>query len=273
MSRSSQALLTDYLARLHELGAELSISSELAEVSAAVRNLADRSGDAHPARADEPYRRAITGIYARLAATYESLTGRPPARPASVRADPYPDARQLCSDLMTLERSLKSEAQGSRDDVGALTRLIRAVETFGFHLATLDLRQNADVHARVVADLLKVAGVADSYESLAEPQRVALLREELASQRLLASPYATYSEETLSELAIVLAAAEAQRALRRGLHHDLHRVQVRSVSDLLEVNILLKEAGLYSGSRTTARSHHGRAAVRDHRRSASAPRR
>src|ERR1700730_17629075 len=75
LGRSSQALLADYLAQLHALGAELSISNELAEISDTVIALAERSGDVNAARADEPYRRAITGIYARLAARYQRLTG------------------------------------------------------------------------------------------------------------------------------------------------------------------------------------------------------
>ena len=82
LSRAVQALLAEYLDELNALGAELSVSSELAGVSADLTALAQRSGDLHPARADEPYRRAITGIYARLAATYQKLTGRVPPRPA-----------------------------------------------------------------------------------------------------------------------------------------------------------------------------------------------
>lgn len=64
---------------------------------------------------------------------------------------------------------------------GALGRLIRAVETFGFHLARLDLRQNADVHEGVVAELLRGAEVLTDYLSLGENARVALLLTELAT--------------------------------------------------------------------------------------------
>jgi phosphoenolpyruvate carboxylase len=250
LGRSAQALLADYLAQLHALGAELSISNELADVSAGVTALAKESGDVNAARADEPYRRAITGIYARLAATYRKFTGHAPPRPASVVAEPFPDADSLRADLLTIEKSLQSQSKGALSDAGALTRLIRAVETFGFHLATLDLRQNADVHARVVAELLKVAGVSGAYDTLDEAARVALLRRELASERLLASPYASYSEETLSELAIVRAAAEAHRVYGPGCITTYIISKCESVSDLLEVNILLKEAGLYRGAGT-----------------------
>ncbi len=248
LGRSAQALLAEYLAQLHAIGAELSISSELADVSDGVMALAGRSGDLNPARADEPYRRAITGVYARLAATYRKLTGHVPARPASVAGEPYPDAQTFQADLLTLEQSLRAQSQGGVTDAGALTRLIRAVDTFGFHLATLDLRQNADVHARVVGELLKVAGVCADYGGLDEGARVDLLRRELASERLLASPYATYGSETVSELAIMHAAAQAHTVYGSGCITTYIISKCESVSDLLEVNILLKEAGLYRGA-------------------------
>ncbi len=247
LGRAAQSLLAEYLDQLNALGAELSVSSELAGVSAALTALAERGGDLNAARADEPYRRAITGMYARLAATYQNLTGRAPPRPASIGAEPYADAEGLRADLRVLEQSLRSESKSARNAGSALARLSRAVETFGFHLASLDLRQNADVHARVVAELLEVAGVSPDYQALDEPARVRLLRRELAGERLLASPYASYSRETLSELGIVSAAAEAQRRYGRGCITTYIVSKCESVSDLLEVNILLKEAGLYRG--------------------------
>ncbi len=249
LGRASQALLADYLQQLNALGAELSLSSELAAVSEPLQELAQRGGDVNPARADEPYRRAITGMYARLAATYQSLTGRVPPRPATVEAPAYPDAASLRADLEVIEDSLKSTSR-LHNGGGSLARLNRAVETFGFHLATLDLRQNADVHGRVVAELLKVAGVADDYSALGESERIALLRRELAGERLLASPYAGYSPETLSELGIVRAAAEAHRRYGPDCIRFYVISKCESVSDLLEVNILLKEAGLYRASQS-----------------------
>ena len=245
LGRASQALLVVYLDQLNALGAELSLSSELAGVTAALKELAQRGGDLNAARADEPYRRAITGIYARLAATYQKLNGRVPPRPATVAAEPYAAADGLLADLRVLEESLESESRAGHNTGGALTRLSRAVETFGFHLATLDLRQNADVHARVVGELLRVAGVSADYQSLDEPARVLLLRRELASERLLASPYASYSPETLSELSVVRAAWQAQQRYGGGCITTYIVSKCESVSDLLEVNILLKEAGLY----------------------------
>jgi len=245
LGRAAQAVLADYLSQLHSLGAELSISNELAVVSDSVATLARDSGDLNPARGDEPYRRAITGIYARLAATYQRLTERLPPRPASVGGVAYSDAASLVQDLRALEQSLLASPGGALGKGGALTRLIRAVQIFGFHLATLDLRQNADVHERVVGELLKVAGVEAAYAALEESARVDLLRRELRSERLLASPFAAYSPETMSELAIVRAAARAHGLYGAACITAYIVSKCESVSDLLEVNILLKEAGLY----------------------------
>ena len=245
LGRASQAALESYLDQLHALGAELSISTELAKTTAEVEQLADASGDAHPARRDEPYRRAISGCYARLAATYEKFTGHPPARHATVPGEPYARPEDFRTDLVTIAHALGQGGAGLLATGGALGRLIRAVDSCGFHLATLDLRQNSDVHARVVADLLNVAGVETDYSKLDEEARVALLRRELASERLLASPFAKYADETQSELAIVRAAAAAHEQYGPACITTYIISKCESVSDLLEVNLLLKEAGLF----------------------------
>jgi len=245
LGRGAETALNDYLAKLHLLDKELSISSTMATPTLALQALADRSGDDYEARSDEPYRRALSGMYARLAATYQKLVGRPPPRPGRRAAEPYVRPEELRADLVVLAHSLSESGGQLLASGGALGRLIRAVDTFGFHVATLDLRQNADVHERVVADLLRGAGVADDYRSLDEPRRVELLRRELASARLLASPFATYAEETTKELAIVHAAARARDAYGAGCITTYNISKSESVSDLLEVYVLLKEAGLY----------------------------
>ncbi|MFS0737860.1 phosphoenolpyruvate carboxylase [Sphingomonas sp. 1P06PA] len=245
LARSSAAVIEHYLDKLHLLGAELSISTELAETSAAVETLAEHSHDDSTARRDEPYRRAVTGIYARLAASYARIVGRAPPRPARIEAEPYADPAAFRHDLVELAHALAAGAGGLVASGGALGRLIRSVETFGFHLATLDLRQNADVHERVAAELLNVAGVEPDYLALDESARVALLRRELASGRMLAIPYADYSDETASELAIVRAAADAHNLYGPQCITTYLISKAESVSDMLEVNLLLKEAGLY----------------------------
>jgi len=245
LGRANESALHYYLDALHELGAQLSISSELAAVPAAVRDLAAASGDEAPSRRDEPYRRAITGIYARLAATYERLVGHPPPRPSQLHGAPYASASELSADLAALASGLAMEGDGLLARGGGLARLIRAVELFGFHLATLDMRQNSAVHERVVAELLRVAGVEPDYLALDEEARVALLRRELAGNRPLAARTVAYSEETASELAIAQAAAEAHA--RYGPAAITHYLisKAESISDMLEAHILLKEAGLW----------------------------
>ncbi len=245
LAKASGAVLGFYLDQLHALGAELSISSNHATVDEAVLELAEKSGDTAESRGDEPYRRAISGIYARLAATHLALTGKPAARPGHLTGDAYPDPAALRADLIAIARPLSADGGGLLASGGAIGRLIRAVEVFGFHLATLDLRQNSAVHERVVAELLKTAGVCDDYIALDEVARVALLRRELATPRPLASRFTTYSDETTGELEIVLAAAEAHARYGPASIRQYIVSMAKSVSDLLEVNLMLKEVDLY----------------------------
>ncbi|WP_298090215.1 phosphoenolpyruvate carboxylase [uncultured Sphingomonas sp.] len=245
LARASEAVLGYYCDAVHALGAELSISTGHAQVDEAVLALAEASGDTAASRADEPYRRALSGIYARLAATHQALTGKAAPRPGRLTGEPYPDPRAFRADLIAIARALAGSGGGALASGGALGRLIRAVETFGFHLATLDLRQNSAVHERVVAELLKVAGVEADYAALDEDARVDLLRRELANARPLASRFADYSEETTGELAIVQAAAEAHARYGPGCITNYIVSMGKSVSDLLEINLLLKEVGLY----------------------------
>ena len=245
LGRASEALLGDYLDQVHALGADLSISVELAAATPALLQLAEASGDDTPARRDEPYRRALTGIYARLATTLTSITGGQAPRPSSIDAEPYPGPQAFKDDLLCLADSL-GELEG-----GALRGLIRSVETFGFHLATVDLRQNAEVHERVVGELLKCADVNHDYAALPESERVLMLRRELANPRLLANPFSTYSNETAAQLAIVQAAADAHRQYGPGSITTYVISKAASASDLLEVHVLLKEAGLWTHGTTS----------------------
>ncbi len=240
--RAAETVLIHYLDAVHAMGGELSISTELADIDPAVLRLADASGDTAPSRADEAYRRAVTGIYARLAATFAERIGREPPRPASVVGNPYGDPAAFRDDLVTLAAGL---ARNGLSTPGALARLIRAVDVFGFHLARLDLRQNSDVHARCVAELLRVAGVEPDYEALDEAARVALLRRELANPRPLTGPQLSHGAETLSELAILAAACEARERFGRGVIGTAIISKTDAVSDLLELMLMLKEAGLY----------------------------
>jgi phosphoenolpyruvate carboxylase len=245
LSRAAETVIGYYLMCVHTLGAELSISTELAEVPDAVIALAEASGDDSLSRKDEPYRRALSGIYARLSATHLKLCDHVPGRMSPLAAKAYDNPQQLREELVILAHGLKSAGKGVFATSGALGRLIRTVELFGFHLATLDMRQNSKVHERVVAELLKQAGVEHDYLALDEAARVKRLRTELANNRPLASPWITYSDETAKELSIIRAAAEAHRKYGPDVITNYNISNGESVSDILEVYVLLMETGLY----------------------------
>jgi phosphoenolpyruvate carboxylase len=243
VTRQGEAALDHLLAQLHALGSELSISSQLAEVSPELEALADTGGDRGPHRQDEPYRRAIVGCYGRLAATRKALLGAPPARAGTAGAEPYADPQALAADLTVIADSLA--ANGAADLAqGRLLDIREEVGSFGFHLAVMDLRQNSDVHERVVAELLAQAGVCADYAALDEGRRVALLAAELSGPRLLRTPFRAYGEETAKELGVVDAAARLKATFGQGAIANYVISKAGSVSDMLEVAILLKEAGL-----------------------------
>jgi phosphoenolpyruvate carboxylase len=232
-----------YLAEVHALGGELSLSTRLVQPTAALLELAAAAGDDNPHRADEPYRQALIGVYARLAATADARAGLTPPRRPHARLAPYVAASELAVDLATIDASLRGHGAALLAD-GRLAALRRAVDVFGFHLAALDLRQNSDVHEAVVGELLARAGVEEGYAALPEDARVALLARELGSARLLASPYVEYSARTAAELAILAGAAAIHRDYGAAALPHWVISKCAAVSDLLEVAVLLKEAGL-----------------------------
>ncbi|WP_159502578.1 phosphoenolpyruvate carboxylase, partial [Microbacterium sp. 18062] len=148
LRRQAEVALRHYLTEVHYLGGELSLSARLVQVSPEMQQLAERSPDTSEHRQDEPYRRALTGIYARLAATLRELTGGEAARHAVAPQNPYTDAGEFLADLRVIEASLRSH-RGAPLAAQRLHPLVRAVEVFGFHLATVDLRQSSDQHERV----------------------------------------------------------------------------------------------------------------------------
>jgi phosphoenolpyruvate carboxylase len=239
----SAAALNHYLDEIHELGGELPLSSLLVRTTPELDDLAARSTDRSPQRADEPYRRALSGIYARVAATARTLDHVEPVRHEIGQAAPYAEPDALRADLKVLSASLKQNGSASLAG-GRLRRLLRAVQVFGFHLAPIDLRQNSEVHARSVAEILAGAGRCADYEALSEVDRIRLLAGEIATPRPLHSPFLNYSEETRGELAIFSAARELRQRYGAAALPNCIISKTGGVSDLLEVALLLKEAGL-----------------------------
>ncbi|MEG1767145.1 MAG: phosphoenolpyruvate carboxylase [Comamonas sp.] len=247
LGRQAEVALRHYLTEVHCLGGELSLSARLVQMPAAMLALAERSPDTSEHRQDEPYRRALTGIYARLAATLKNLTGRDAARHAVAPQNAYATAQEFLADLRVIDASLRSH-QGAELAAERLQPLLRAVEVFGFHLATVDLRQSSDQHERVVAELLATARIEADYSALDEAQRRALLLRLLAEARPLRVVGALYSEHTTSEIAIFETAREArQRFGAQAIRHYIIS-HTETVSDLLEVLLLQKEVGLMRGT-------------------------
>jgi hypothetical protein len=187
---------------------------------------------------------------ARLVATAERLLGTsaeevapPPARTDGIPAEPYDGPAVLSDDLAVIDGSLRSHGAAPLAD-DRLARLRRAVEIFGFHLCGLDMRQNSDVHEEVVAELLAVAGVVDDYRCLSEAERVAVLLRELGTRRPLRSPHETYSALAEDELAILAVARQAMTRFGGAVLPHAVISKAQAVSDVLEVAVMLKEAGL-----------------------------
>jgi phosphoenolpyruvate carboxylase len=247
LRRQSETALRFYLTEVHELGAELSISATLAKVTPEMQALADRSPDHSAHREDEPYRRALVGMYARLAATLHDLTGTEALRHAVVPQNAYVDSAEFLADLAVIEQSLLAHRARALA-TPRLHPLMRAVQVFGFHLATVDLRQSSDKHEAVIAELLKLARIAPDYPSLDEAARRELLLTLLNDARPLRVRAAEYSEHAQGELAIFEAAVTMlKRYGREALRHYIIS-HTEAVSDLLEVLLLQKEVGLLRGA-------------------------
>ncbi|MEO5669666.1 MAG: phosphoenolpyruvate carboxylase [Ramlibacter sp.] len=247
MRRQSEVALRHFLTEVHYLGGELSLSAMLVGVTPAMRALADSSPDANEHRLDEPYRRALTGMYSRLAATLKEFTGGDAARHAVAPQNPYLRSEDFLADLRTIEASLLAH-HGAALVQQRLHPLIRAVDVFGFHLATVDLRQSSDQHEAVVAELLAVSRIEPHSAKLKEEERQALLVKLLGDARQLRVIGANYSELAHHEIAIF----EMARRMRErfGAHSIRHYIisHTETASDLLEVLLLQKEVGLMRGT-------------------------
>jgi phosphoenolpyruvate carboxylase len=248
--------LEHYLVEIASLEEELSMSARLVKISDELAALADLCEE--PARADEPYRRALRVTHGRLTATAAEILDRQPEHELDLGLQRYLTPAELLTDLDVVDRSLRANGSAVLAD-DRLARLREAVHVFGFHLSGLDLRQNSDVHEEVIAELLAWAGVHPDYRSLPEPERVDLLVAELGTRRPLirhfgSSPERLIADDTeLSELArkeldIVAAAARAVEVFGPNAVPNYIISMCQSVSDMLEAAILLKEVGLLDAS-------------------------
>ncbi|MGV0722254.1 phosphoenolpyruvate carboxylase [Mycolicibacterium elephantis] len=244
---ASFTALDHYFSELAALEEELSMSARLVRTSDELTALADKCVD--PARADEPYRRALRAIRGRLTSTAAEILDRQPEHELDLGLPRYLTSRDLLADLDVVDASLRGNGSAVIAD-DRLAVLRESVRVFGFHLCGLDMRQNSDVHEEVIAELLAWAGVHPDYRSLAERDRVELLAAELATRRPLVKPDAELSELARKELDIVAAAARAVRVFGPLAVPNYIISMCESVSDFLEAAVLLKEAGLLDVSAT-----------------------
>jgi phosphoenolpyruvate carboxylase len=238
--------LSHYTAELTALEQELSMSSRLVAVTDELAALAEACDE--PARGDEPYRRALRVIHGRLTATAAQILDQEPDNLLDLDLPPYETPGEMQADLDTVDASLRANGSTLLAD-DRLARLREAVHVFGFHLSGLDMRQNSDVHEEVVAELLAWAGVHPDYCSLSEDERVNILADELGTRRPLVGDREQLSELARKELAIITAGAHAIAIYGPPAVPNYIISMCRSVSDLLEAGILLKECGLLDASR------------------------
>lgn len=238
-----------YAGQMDKLDTELTMSDEVTPVTDALNELARKSLNTDVHRVDEPYRRAIAHIKQRLARTRahilgESLGTRATDNAASAPAYESKDA--FVRDLRVIRDSLA--AHGGRRLIGTtLKTLMRIARSCGFHLLSLDLRQNSDVHERVIAELFTQSSELVDYLGMSESERCSLLFAELANDRILRWEFGKYSDETRKELRIVDAAAHIVKTFGPEAFGAYVISKAASVSDILEPLVLLKQAGLVRG--------------------------
>ena len=248
LTRGASVAFEFYLNEVNALAAELSLSTLLTSVTPALQKLADQGPDRSAHRDDEPYRRALIGVYARLAATARQRVGIDLAHRETVDMPAYESPEAFGEDIQILIDSLEQDRAAPIARL-RLQSLRQAILVFGFHLASLDLRQSSDVHERTLTELFEKAGLRLNntplnYASLSEEDKVELLRAELNQARPLASPWIQYSEETQRELGILRATAQGRTHFGSSAVRQYIVSHTETLSDLLEALVLIKEAGL-----------------------------
>ena len=238
-----EAIMNYYDEKIYQLYREFSLSTSIVNVSKQVREMARQSKDNSIYREKELYRRALFDIQSKIQATKAYLI-----EDNEVGAR-YETANDFYKDLITIRDSLL-ENKGEALISGDFVELIQAVEIFGFYLASIDMRQDSSVHEACVAELLKSAGIHSHYSELSEEEKCQLLLKELEEDpRILSATHVEKSELLEKELAIFKAA----RNLKDKLGDDVIRQTIishaTSVSDMLELAILLKEVGLVDKER------------------------
>ena len=277
----SEVILNYYIEKISKLYRHFSLSTSLSNTSEAVAEMAALSSDTSVFREKEPYRRAFHYIQSKLIQTLvnlkewtmvgetredryavERLLGASnhqqgpvsdyignrisgALKEISAKESPaYASAQEFKEDLEKIKDSLlenKSEYLIS----GEFAELLEAIDVFGFYLASIDMRQDSSVHEACVAELLKSAGINDHYSDLSEDKKCQiLLKELLEDPRILSATHADKSELLEKELAIFQTARELKDRLGEEVIRQNIISHATSVSDMLELAVMLKEVGL-----------------------------
>lgn len=243
-----QALQT-YLPRVEVLRRELTQSAKLVGVSGELQNSLEEDLKRLPyvpehvqRYSQEPYVLKLLGVEERLRQTIDKTRSK---RGHFEHA--YAAPEELLSDLRLIQRSLEENKGADVAREGRLPHLIRQIEAFGFHLATLDLRQHSDEHAKALEEILAVAGVlpaGSSYKELPEEEKISLLTAELANPRPLLPVGYLGSETCRRVLDVFHVARRARNELSERAIVAYIISMTHGVSDMLEVLLFCKEAGL-----------------------------
>lgn len=238
-----EVIMNYYDKKIYQLYREFSLSTSIVNVSKQVREMARQSKDNSIYREKELYRRALFDIQSKIQATKTYLIED---EEVGTR---YETANDFYKDLIAIRDSLL-ENKGESLISGDFVELLQAVEIFGFYLASIDMRQDSSVYEACVAELLKSAGIHSRYRELSEEEKCDLLLKELEEDpRILSATHAEKSELLAKELAIFKTA----RVLKDKLGDDVIRQTIishaTSLSDMLELAILLKEVGLVDTER------------------------
>ena len=233
-----EVIMNYYDEKIYNLYREFSLSTSIVNVSDKVREMALKSQDNSIYREKELYRRALFDIQVKMQATKAYLIEDKDLQPRYVTAD------EFYQDLLAIRDSLL-ENKGEYLISGEFVELMQAVEIFGFYLASIDMRQDSSVHEACVAELLASAGINDHYSDLSEDEKCALLLKELEEDpRILSATYAEKSELLEKELSIFKTARKLKDKLGENVIRQTIISHATSVSDMLELAIMLKEVGL-----------------------------
>ena len=192
---------------------------------------------------NEPYRRKLAIVCHKLTANLDRVR----ARIAGERADHLPDGydsdRDLLADLYLIRDSLAHHGDANAAS-GPLTELIRLVETFGFHLVHLDIRQESTRHTQAVAELFARKPGAPYYMAFDEPERLAVLAEAIAQAHPFQIDKATLTPETRETLEVFEVIARMRAEVSPACIGQYVISMTHQASHVMEVMLLARLAGL-----------------------------